>query len=111
VFLLGSHAGDLFIEFDPFGGYLRDGYPCLWIERNVTQATLIKRLSPTSSGFGTHVYFHHKGRTVPISDLTTKIEYNDGGFCLMHKVEFFNRNRDGLKREIEAVLLAGKKSK
>jgi len=111
VFRCAAWPGHVGFEFDPFGAYLGDGRPCIWIGRNMSDGFLLNLLEAESPAFGTHVWFGDKDETLPLQDVTPERVKQCDNMWLEHRIEFFGRSRDGLKRELETCLLAAKRLK
>ena len=84
------------VELDPFGLYLGDGRPVIWLWLDVHGATAAEN----KSAFGTHVYFdndHWKWHVIPRANVTravveqmTKDGFDEDGrgvFYLAHRIE------------------------
>jgi len=102
-------------ELDVFGGNLRDGHPCIWVNRNVSRQALADRLEETESFFGTHAWNESTFSACNLWDQTPesirKFTKDDEDHWIMHQVEFFGRSKEGLTKELEKLLTEAKKLK
>ena len=111
-FLFYADFGEeLGVDQDIFGAYLGDGRSCMWVTRYVSCATLVQVLAARFPDFGTHLFFGEKGFVPSLRDVKPEQIRKSGekSLWLMHRVEFFGRSRDGLRREMEALLTAARR--
>ena len=111
VFRIYINHGDVNVEIDPFGAYLKDGKPCIWVSKGVEDDFFKTTCAPTNS-IGTHVCFEDKGEVVSFYDATldrARCCSEAGSWLfLMHQIPFLGRSRSGLEHELEAVIRAVK---
>ncbi|MCX6994071.1 MAG: hypothetical protein NT011_13145 [Kiritimatiellaeota bacterium] len=114
VFRVYFDHGAVDVEIDPFGAYLRDGRPCIWVSKAV-EDDFFETKGRRCDSIGTHAYFLDKGDVVSLYDATTDRarRCSEAGFWsfLMHQIPFLGRSRSGLEDELEAVIRAAKQLK
>jgi len=117
-FILCKHYSKdekILIEIDPFGQYLKDGHPCLWVSAQVGYDKLRSLLSAQPRSFGTHIYIDYGERdeTRPIFDVkeqdVTSYRTSEADVWLCHKAEVFGREREGLESEIAFLVAQARK--
>jgi hypothetical protein len=98
------------VDLDVFGAYLGDGHSCIWVTREVARGTVLQHLKEPFK-FGTHLCFHEK--VTSLRDIASELIRKSGEekFWLMHRVEFFGRSCDGLRKELEDLLKKAKSLK
>jgi hypothetical protein len=112
IFRYYLSKGTVNLEIDPFGVYLGDSKPCIWISRDVA-ADFFDRADTANGNFGTHVCFEDSGETVSLYDATEerarRCSGSESSIFLMHQIPFLGRSRAGLERELEDVFRTAKR--
>ena len=110
-------------EIDPWGGYMQDGIPALWLRQTVTSSQLLKRLNAGAELPGPHCYFDNEQwawEIVPVKDLSVRMvnllfkeNFGTGDECLaiMHRIGILGRRRKSLQDEIRHAYSCFKKLK
>jgi len=105
--------GDIVVEIEPFGTYLDDGQPCIWISKQASEEFLKKYLEDEALRFGTHVFFCDENENVPRADVTAeriaRCVEQESSHYVCHKVDISERSKSGLRREMESLLRQCKK--
>jgi len=104
-------AGSVHSELDPFGCFMQDGVPVVWVAVVAPVEKIHARLEH-ASGFGTHVYLDDgewQWKTIPIADGKQAIDHwMDRGLNvnvnLSVRLEILGRMRSSLKSDLERVI-------
>lgn len=98
---------NLMIEIDPFGTYLQDGQPCIWISHQIGKENVQNYLNQVEMRFGTHIsfddcnYYKFINRADLNEDLKTSLLENLKNVWVCHKIILADRCEYELQEEIE----------
>jgi hypothetical protein len=110
------YHGSIGVEIDPFGLYLRDGRPCIWVFVETTFGKAKKWIAQPARKFGSHVHveFEEGGYLcVPIPEIGSNpvisglVDNHD--FYICHHMDLHGRSKKGLSLEIGDLLMQAKK--
>jgi hypothetical protein len=91
---------DMSIDLDPFGLFLEDGVPVVWIFQSVTKERLLAEKGP---GQWTHWFVDEV--IVPVGDVTAAKAFSDSDECyLARRIEIMGRAVSDVKRDLAAFL-------
>jgi len=119
-YVLKYYGDGVGIEADPFGLYLRNGEPMLWVWGNISDNRLKNYLDKKEFLFGTHILFEDKdyspkGQIKSIYEVekeTVDIFVTQKGLkniWIGHAIDVNGRTREGLKKQLQYLLRLAKK--
>jgi hypothetical protein len=90
------------IALDPFGCYLGDGVPVVWIFKVITKERLLAEKRPSK---WTHWIDEDEWSTVPVGDVASAQTFSDGdNLYLARRVEVVGRAVSDVKNELTPFL-------
>lgn len=110
---LGEEPKRIAVEVDPFGLYLEDGQPSIWIHKEVSQKFIKYYIEQQKNvRFGTHGFFDNNGECVLRNEITEKqiddCAKTEETIWICQQINICGRTQSGLKKEIEYFLKQAK---